>query len=294
MVESVGFLGLGVMGSRMSRRLIESGHDVVAWSRTHSKAETLADATPAATAVDVAQRCDLVLGCLLDDTAVAEVYRPLVAAARPGQIFVEHGTFSPALARELSAAAAEHGAWFLDAPVTGGPEGAAAGTLVAMVGGDPGALATAAPVTSHYVAESVLVGPSGRGLQLKLVNQLLVSVHMAAAAEAGALLLALGIPIEVAMPVLGGGWAASAMLARELPRVLASDFDSAGATIGGLVGVQELVSAIYAEAGIPPRLMPVVRELFSAAAVDRADSDPAALVESYQHALAESRKQSTP
>lgn len=281
MPESIGFLGLGEMGSRMARRLIDSGVETVVWTRTGSKAQALRGAVAVEHPGEVAARCDIVFGCLLDDIAVDAVYRQLLRAARAGQIFVEHGTFSPALARELSALARPRGAHFIDAPVTGGPEGAAAGTLIAMAGADVAVLASITPVMSAYLAECVPIGPSGSGLQLKLVNQMLVSAHMAAAAEAGALLRAMQIPLDAAMSVLERGWAASAMLSRELPRVLAGDFASTGTTIGALVGVQSLVAASYSEAGIRPRLLPLLQRIFLEGSEDFAGADPAALVTLY-------------
>src|SRR4051794_29847192 len=136
----VGFVGLGAMGSRMAARLVDAGYDVIVHNRTrHREADLVrrgarSAASPRALVPDV----NIVVSCLLDDDAVREVYlgpAGMAAAARPGQVFIEHATFSPALAREIEAAVRVSGASFLDAPVSGGPEGASTGTLTAMVGG---------------------------------------------------------------------------------------------------------------------------------------------------------------
>jgi 3-hydroxyisobutyrate dehydrogenase-like beta-hydroxyacid dehydrogenase len=281
-IDQVGFLGLGSMGGRMAGRLVESGMTVCGWSRTSGKAASVTGVRAMSSATEVAWRCDTVLGCLLDDEAVEQVYVPLLEVARPGQLFVEHGTFSPALARLLSSMAEKRGAHFVDAPVTGGPEGATAGTLVTMVGANAPVFDRVVDVVSAYSADVVLIGPSGRGLELKVVNQLLVSVHMAAAAEAGALLSAMDIDVATAMRVLSGGWGASAMVDRELPRALTGDFANVGASIGGLVEVQRLIADSYRTAGIAARLFPVVRGLFAEAVHSgRGAMDPAALVELY-------------
>ena len=282
MSEPVGFVGLGAMGERMATRLVAAGHEVVVWTRS---GRALPGATSAATPAELAARVPLVAGCLLDDRAVADVYLGadgMLAGGRRGTVLVEHGTFSPALARQVGQAAAERGLAFLDAPVTGGPEGAADGSLVAMAGGDIGALGRHRDVLAHYLGAIEHVGPLGAGLSLKLVNQHLVSLHLGAAAEAAALLAAAGIDGDRALGVLSSGWASSAMLVRELPRALRGDFASAGATIGGLVHVQELIARAFVEAGLESRLLPDVRGLF-ADAVDRglADADPAALTTLY-------------
>ena len=284
MTEPIGFVGLGAMGSRMVRRLLDRGHAIVAFNRTPGNARELTKA--GVLLVDspreVAERATTVLGCLLDGAAVADVYRGpdgLLGAARAGQLFVEHGTFSAALAQQLHEEAAARGALFVDAPVTGGPEGAAAGTLAAMAGGGREQLDERAELFADYLASIAVVGPIGAGLRLKFVNQLLVAVHVTAAAEAAALLAHSGIALDDALPVLSSGWAASAMLDRELPRAMRRDFAAHGATIEGLVPVLELVAQALDEAGLESQLLPSVRRLLDeAVAAGFAKSDPAALV----------------
>jgi 3-hydroxyisobutyrate dehydrogenase-like beta-hydroxyacid dehydrogenase len=279
---TIGFVGLGAMGGRMARRLAEAGHDLRVWNRSPAAAAGLATAESPA---ELAANTSIVIGCLLDDSAVERVYLAddgLLAGAATGTLLIEHGTFSPALAHRIDGRAAEKGCAFLDIPVTGGPEGAAAGTLIGMAGGSSADLDRARPVLTAYAAAVHLAGPVGSGLRLKLVNQLLVSVHMAAAAEAGALLRATGADPETARAVLCGGWAASAMLDRELPRILTGDYEFAGAAIAGLVHVQGLVAGAFAEAGISSRLLPPVRELFDDAIfAGVGGNDPAALVTLY-------------
>lgn len=270
----------------MVARLSAAGHPVVAWTRDPRGKRLPRGVVLVPRPENVAARCDVVLGCLLDDAAVDRVYLAddgLLRAARTGTVFVEHGSFSPGLAEILADKAHEHGATFVDVPVTGGPEGADAGTLIGMAGGSSAALGAATLALRTYLAVVHEVGGPGSGLRLKLVNQYLVSAHLAAAAEAAALVSRSDIPGPVAQAVLGSGWAASAMLARSLPRALARDFGSAGATIGGLVHVQRLVSDAFGTAGIKPRLLPVVRALFDdAVASGNMGSDPAALVMEYE------------
>jgi 3-hydroxyisobutyrate dehydrogenase-like beta-hydroxyacid dehydrogenase len=264
---TVGFLGLGAMGGPMAARVLVGGHRLVVWNRSPARAEPLvrAGAERAETPADVVREADVVLGCLLDGPAVEQVYLSgnrvsggevsggvfsgMAASARPGQVFVEHGTFAPELACRVAAELRARGAVFLDAPVTGGPEGARAGTLTTMVGGDKAALEQVAPVLARYADRIHLVGGSGAGLELKLVNQMLVSCHVAAAAEAAAVLRRRGLPLDIAREVLGSGWAASTMLERTLTRLLDDDTVGTGATIGGLLEPQRLAREL-AEAGV--------------------------------------------
>lgn len=190
-------------------------------------------------------RAPFVLSCLRDTDAVDSVYRAVLSAVRSGHVLIEHGTFAPELARRISAEAAEVGAAFLDTPVTGGPEGVRTQRLIAMAGGDPDAVDAARPILDAYCRSVVAVGPSGSGLTLKLVNQQLVTTHMAAAAEAMSSITDLGIDVNIARSVLTGGWAASAMLSRSFERLLDGDVVDTGATIAGMTEVQGLVAAAF-------------------------------------------------
>jgi len=286
----VGFVGLGAMGARMAARLVQSGYRLVVYNRSPGPAEAMRrlGAIVAVTPADLARAADIVCGCLLDGSAVEHVYAGedgLLGASREGHIFVEHGTFAPALAQRLAESCARRGASFRDAPVTGGPEGAAAGTLTAMVGGASAAVARATPVISCYAGRVRHAGGSGAGLQLKLVNQLLVSVHVAAAAEGSALLRRLGLPLDVAVDVLTSGWAASPMLERSLQRIRSGELDESDATIGGLLVPQQLVTDLADDAGLALSVLPAAMRLFRAACADGlAGHDLAALVTTVESA----------
>ena len=265
----VGFVGLGQMGRPMAQRLLEAGHEVVVWNRTRAIAEALEEgaASVAQSPLEVGERCDLVLSCLLDSHAVADVYGRhdgLLAAGRKGQVFVEHGTFSPHVAVDIAARAATRGASFLDAPVSGGPEGAAAGRLVVMVGGEVSALESAGPVIEAYASNVVHVGPTASALRLKLINQLLVTYHVIGAAEALMMLESLDISRDVAANVLQGGFAASALLGRTLD-LADRDPIEGGAPIGGMIELQRLIAAEADAVGVQLRLFDRAREIFAEA-----------------------------
>ncbi len=265
----VGVVGLGAMGGRMAERLVDAGFDVVVHNRTRERESELVrrGATPAASPREVAATADVVVGCLLDDDAVWQVYlgaEGMIGTARQGQVFIEHATFSPSLAREVEAALAGCGATFLDAPVSGGPEGALNGTLTAMVGGRD-QCATATEVMRAYSSRVVHVGPAGAGLELKLVNQLLVSCHAAAAAEAEELLSRMEIPLDVAATVLNVSWASSAMLSRMFDRRHAGADAPSQATVGGLEAPQRLVRELLASHDLAPVVSSAALDVFASA-----------------------------
>lgn len=279
----VGFVGLGAMGSRMALRLLDAGYPLIAYNRTRERGAEVerAGAVIVATPAEVADRSQVICGCLLDGQAVEQVYTAddgLIGASRAGQVFVEHGTFAPELASELSSMLERRGAAFLDAPVTGGPEAATSGQLTIMIGGQAAAVAEMSEILRAYAGRVCHIGGPGTGLQLKLVNQLLVSCHVAAAAEATAMITRLGLPIDAASEVLNAGWGASAMLDRSLARLRDGLPDTSGATIGGLVEPQQLVAHLVAEAGLELTLMPAASEMFrEACAIGLGDKDLAAL-----------------
>jgi 3-hydroxyisobutyrate dehydrogenase/2-hydroxy-3-oxopropionate reductase len=149
-----------------------------------------------------------------------------------------------------------------------------------MIGGAAAVVAEVSDILHAYAGRVCHIGGLGTGLQLKLVNQLLVSCHVAAAAEATALIRRLGLPIEAASEVLNAGWAASAMLDRSLSRLRDGLPDTSEATIGGLVEPQQLVAQLIAEAGLTLTLMPAASEMFrEASAIGLGDKDLAALVQ---------------
>lgn len=225
----VGFVGLGAMGQPMVRQLLAHDFVVVGANRSQEIVHTLAaeGMAPAKDAAEVAKRADVVLCALPDVQTVGDVAAMIAQVARPGQIVIEHSTVSPALAVAHAELFAANGMRFLDAPVSGGPAGAQAGTLTVMVGGDEATLHDATPVLEAFGNPIRHCGPVGSGQAVKLINQLLVGVHTAVSAEAAALGNALGVDEQLLADVIGTSFGASTMLLRNLPRFAASDFSPA-------------------------------------------------------------------
>jgi len=225
----VGFVGLGVMGRPMVERLLAAGHRVHVHNRSRAAVDGLAaqGAIASATATDVALAAEIVLTALPTPDAVDEVYARFAAVARPGQLYADHSTIRPEQSRRWAGALAARGADYLDAPVSGGPDGAGAGTLTVMVGGDEAVLERARPVFEAFGSTIRRCGPTGAGQVVKLVNQLLVGVHTAAIAEAAVFGAALGADPHVVQELLGKSYGGSTMMLRHMPRFIARDFSGA-------------------------------------------------------------------
>lgn len=228
MTEKIGFIGLGRMGFPMSCNLLNAGYDLTVHNRSQEKVRQIAEAgaTAAASTAAVMADCDIVLACLPD---VATCERVLLdealPKARPGQIVVDHSTVGASTSRACAAAAAERGAMFLDAPISGGTERAADGTLTIMVGGPAEAYTKARPAFDVMGAVVRHVGPTGSGTAAKLVNQLLVGVHMVAAAEAMLLGAKSGADPALVFELVNSGWGQSFVLGRNAPAMLDRDFE---------------------------------------------------------------------
>lgn len=179
-IERVGFLGMGLMGSRMAKSLQRRGFQVVGWNRTPREVEGVKMAkTPA----EVAAQVDAFCTCVADPPALESVASQLLAASKPGQLFIDFSTVSVALAQSLGARCAEKGVDFADAPVTGSKMGAEKGTLVMMTGCSEQTLERARPVFMGVGEKVIHCGPVGAGTQVKLGGNLVIAAMLQALTE---------------------------------------------------------------------------------------------------------------
>lgn len=231
MAPRIGFIGLGVMGAPMVRRLLQHGHTVTVWARRAEAMAPLlaAGALAGQSPADAAAASDVVISMVLDGRAVEEVVlgeRGIVHAARPGLTVVDHSTIEPDAARRVAAALAERGAEMLDAPVSGGSLAAEAGTLAIMAGGPRTAFERMTPIFAAYAARVVHIGNNGAGQVAKACNQICTIVNQLGAAEAMLLAERSGVDPARVHEALMGGFAASRMLELQGPRMIARDFES--------------------------------------------------------------------
>jgi 2-hydroxy-3-oxopropionate reductase len=223
-MTTVAFIGLGIMGRPMASNLAKAGFDVVGYNRSpkaadgvdmkESIADAVADADVIATMVPDSPDVEQVL------TAPEGVY----ANARKGSLVVDFSSIRPDVSARLAAQGAEHGLRVLDAPVSGGEQGAIDATLSIMVGGAAEDFTAAKPVLDAVGKTVVHVGPAGSGQTVKAANQLIVAGTLELVAEAIVFLEAYGVDTEAAVKVLAGGLAGNAILQRKAPAMLARDF----------------------------------------------------------------------
>ncbi len=229
MQETIGFIGLGIMGSGMSRNLLKAGFPLVVWNRTASKMTPLveAGAQPAVSPADLASRAEVVITCVSNTADVEEVLlgeNGVVHGARPGTLVIDMSTISPSAAQEIAAQLAQKGIHILDAPISGGSEGAANGTLSIMVGGEPPHVERAMPYFRAMGKTITHVGGHGAGQMVKLVNQILVVGNALAMSEALLFAQAGGVDLEKTLQAVSGGAAGSWMLSHRGPQIIARDW----------------------------------------------------------------------
>lgn len=193
MSKTIGFIGLGSQGGPMAQRIIDAGFPTLLWARRPNSLAPYANtkARTAASLAELGAACDFIGICVTDDAAVTEICTALRPHMRPGGIIAIHATILPQTCIELAESFAAHGIALIDAPVSGGGEGAANGTLTVMLGGDAKAVADARPVFECFAGLILHLGPVGAGQNAKLVNNTLMAATLAladAALNAGAAL----------------------------------------------------------------------------------------------------------
>ena len=286
MATKVGFIGLGKIGNPMARRLVAAGFEVHVFNRSRPAMDALAaaGAKAAGSAREVAEKSEVVLTALPTTETVDQVYGELAAVAREGQLFADHSTVAVAQSRRCAALLKAKGAAFLDAPVSGGPPGAEGGTLTVMAGGAQADFDRALPVFKAFGKNIRLCGPLGAGTAVKLVNQLLVGVHLNAIAEAAVLGASMGADPQVVLEVIGTSFGGSTMMMRNLPRFISRDFKPA-TTLRLLVKDLGLIHDEAKAAGVPLLLGSVAEQrLIEAAARGLGENDRAAIVQLWEAA----------
>ena len=223
MPATVGFVGLGAMGRGMARNLHKAGLLGAVWNRTEATARALGaelGVTVATDPADLAARCDCVVTCVSADADVIEVIAAMRDALRPGTIVIDCSTVSAETARAAAAGLAARGIDFLDAPVSGGVEGARDGTLAVMVGGPEGAFGRARPVLEAMGRAVTHFGPSGSGQAAKATNQIMCAGIIQAVAEAMAFARAEGLPLDRLIDTLGKGAGSSWYFVNRAPNMV--------------------------------------------------------------------------
>jgi len=265
----VAFLGLGLMGYPMAGHLKRAGHDVTVYNRNKDKADRWVaeyGGARAATPADAAKDQDIAFACVGRDEDLRAITlgdNGSFAAMKKDSVFVDHTTASATIARELSAIAEKSGFGFIDAPVSGGEQGAKNGQLTIMCGGSEADYAKAEPVMAAYAKQQRLLGPSGSGQLAKMVNQICIAGVVQGLSEALSFARAAGLDAEAVVSVISKGAAQSWQMENRHKTMLAGHFDHGFAVEwmrkdlgicfdeakrnGAKLPVTELVDKYYAE-----------------------------------------------
>ncbi|MDD5410631.1 MAG: NAD(P)-dependent oxidoreductase [Methylobacter sp.] len=222
-----GMIGLGAMGEGMARNAEKAGHLTGVYNRTAARAQSLAEELnvtaypePEALAADV----DIVLMCVSADQDVLAMVERMAKTIKPGTVVVDMSTVSSETAKKAAAMLAEKQAAFLDAPVSGGVEGAKNGTLAMMVGGDSDALEKARPVLEAMTSRIMHMGATGSGQATKAVNQIMAAGINQAVTEALAFAQAQNLPMDKVIDVISGGAAGNWFLQHRGPTMTQGSF----------------------------------------------------------------------
>ena len=222
----VGFIGLGVMGRPMALHLQRAGHDLHVWSRRPESAEGL-PATVCATPAELGRRCEVVFTVITSSADVEGVALGpdgLIDGMAAGSVLVDCSTIAPDVARHIAARLGEKGIAMLDAPVSGGAQGAIDATLAIMAGGEAEVLERVRPLLQCLGQRIVHIGPNGAGQVAKACNQMIMVAAIQAAAEAMRLAAASGVDCGKVREALAGGSAASRVLDVMGERMVRRDF----------------------------------------------------------------------
>lgn len=264
MSEKVGFIGLGIMGRGMAANLLRKGFEVAVWNRTVSRTEALAamGAQVSASPAQMARSCPVVIVCVSDTPDVeAVVLGPegVCEGIQPGALLIDCSTISPQVTVEIAGHLAAKDAHMLDAPISGGSEGAEKGTLSIMVGGDADQFARALPFLEAMGTTVTHVGAQGAGQTVKLVNQILVVGNCIAMCEALLFAQAGGVDLQKTFDAISQGAAGSWMFTNRAPQIMERDWSP-----GFMVGLQQkdlrLVLAAADQLGVP---LPITAQIFN-------------------------------
>ena len=228
-MQRIGFIGLGLMGQPMSRRLLDAGHPLTVWSRSADKAKGLlaGGAVWGASPKAVARVSDVVITMVTDSAASEEVIcgrASVLEGAHPGLILIDMSSIAPEMSRSIADRARAKGVLMLDAPVTGAPRVATEGKLGIMVGGPRDTFEACRPIFEKLAAKIVYAGGNGMGTTLKLVNNLILGVAIHVSAEALVLAAKAGLDPQSVIEITSVGGARTGAMETRGPRMVKRDF----------------------------------------------------------------------
>jgi 3-hydroxyisobutyrate dehydrogenase len=282
-MQTIGLVGIGKIGLPIAENLIKSGFRVVGYRRSPMTEFEQAGGVAARSSADVGAQADIVLTCLPSSEALDEVItgaKGLVHSARPGQIVCELGSHPLGVKGRQIAPLGEKGAVFLDGEVSGTPGMVSARKGVVYLGGDADACKTLEPVIAGFADSCIYFGPFGAASKVKLVNNLLVAIHIAGAAEAMALGLKAGVDVDLMIKAVATGSGGSTQFGIRAPWMAQKRFLPVQGAIPALTHYFDLIGEFADEVGVATPILDAVAKLYRQAdAQGYSDRDVAVMVE---------------
>ncbi|MGC1348380.1 MAG: NAD(P)-dependent oxidoreductase [Xanthobacteraceae bacterium] len=282
-METVGFVGVGKIGMPISQNLIKSGYRVVGYRRSSLDEFAKIGGVPARSAAEVGAQADIVFSCLPSDDALEEVVHGpdgLIRSARPGQIVVELGSYPVPVKERHVAPMAEKGAFFIDGEVAGTPGMVLARKGVVFLAGDEEACKKAERVVAGFADSCIYFGAFGAASRVKLINNLLVSIHIAATAEAMALGVKAGVNVDLMIKAIANGSGGSTQFGIRAPWMAERRFKPLQGPIPGLQHYIEMIGEFADSVGVATPLLDRTAELFERfVAMGLSDCDGAAMID---------------
>jgi 2-hydroxy-3-oxopropionate reductase len=274
---NIGFIGLGIMGKPMAKNLIAAGHSLTVFDINPAPVRELAalGAKTGASPKDVASQCRLVITMLPNSPEVRQVSLGedgLIHGVKKGDILVDMSSIAPRAAQEVAAELAKKGVEMLDAPVSGGEPKAVDGTLAIMVGGKPEVFGKVKDVLLKMGASAVLCGDIGAGNVVKLANQIIVALNIAAMSEAFVLAAKAGVDPQAVFDAIKGGLAGSTVLNAKAPMVLAGNYKPGFRIELHIKDLQNALDTAH-DLGVPVPLTGSIMEIMQALRVDGKQKD---------------------
>jgi 3-hydroxyisobutyrate dehydrogenase-like beta-hydroxyacid dehydrogenase len=297
-METVGFVGVGKIGMPISQNLIKSGYRVVGYRRSSLDEFEKIGGVAARSAAEVGAQADIVFSCLPSDQALEEVVHGpdgLIHSARPGQVVVELGSYPVSVKQRHVAPLAAKGAFFIDGEVAGTPGMVLARKGVVFLAGDEQACKKIEPVVAGFADSCIYFGAFGAASRVKLINNLLVSIHIAATAEAMALGLKAGVNVDLMIKAIATGSGGSTQFGIRAPWMAERRFKPLQGPIPGLQHYIEMIGEFADGVGVATPLLDRTAELFDRfVAMGLAECDGAAMIDVIGSLPREKSKKSVP
>lgn len=292
-MTTIGFVGVGKIGLPMCANLIAAGHRVVGYRRSSLADFEKIGGIVARSAADVGAQADIVFTCLPSDEALNEVItgeQGLLKSARPGQIIVEFGSHPVPVKQRYVAPLAAKGAFFLDGEVSATPVMVAQHKGAIFLGGDEAAARTVEPIAKQCIDACAYFGPFGSATKAKLVNNLLVGLHIAGTAQAMAIGLRAGVDVDLLIKSIATGSGGSLQFAMRAPWMAERRFMPQAGSAAGLAHYLEAAKELADDVGVATPLLDCLIDIFDRAVPAIGERDVAAIIEFFETAVPTSQK----